>query len=224
MNEKSPFPDPNLADDHGLVAIGGDYRPEVLVAAYARGIFPWPSRELNYAWFSPNPRMILRPDEFDGGRTLRKVIRRGTYRITFDRAFSKVIHACAEVPRRGEEGETWIVDELLDGFLELHERGVAHSVEAWDDEGLAGGLYGVSLGSMFCGESMFFLRPNASRAALAGLAERLSAWKFRFIDCQVYTDHLARHGAREIPRHRFLAELDRALRVPTRLGPWSDRL
>ncbi|MEM9553406.1 MAG: leucyl/phenylalanyl-tRNA--protein transferase [Acidobacteriota bacterium] len=216
-----PFPDPRLADEHGLVALGGDFRPQLLVAAYARGIFPWPSREIHHAWFSPDPRMVLEPARFRPGRTLRKVIRRGGFSITFDLAFDAVIDACSTVPRSGMPG-TWIVDELIQGFRELHRLGVAHSVETWRDGELVGGLYGISLGAMFTGESMFFREPNASKVALAALVDRVSGWRFRFIDCQVYTEHMARLGAREWRRDIFLDELDKALEVETRIGPWTD--
>lgn len=219
--ETGLFPDPrDAADEYGLVAIGGDFRPSVLLAAYRSGIFPWPSEELPYAWFCPDPRLILRPRSMRINRSLRKSLRRGAYRVTFDRAFERVIEACATAPRPEEAG-TWIMPELRQGFEDLHRYGYAHSVEVWSRDSLVGGLYGLSLGGMFCGESMFHTEPNASKAALVALTERLAEWDFRFIDCQVHTEHLASLGAHEMSREAFLEELDRALEVPTRRGSWD---
>lgn len=213
------FPDPRYANDDGLVAIGGDYRPERLLMAYACGIFPWPCDELPLAWFSPNPRLVLRPDELLVPRSLRKKIRRGRFRVTYDTVFERVIEQCASMPRPGGGG-TWLTEELIRGLTGLHRLGFAHSVETWRDGNLVGGLYGIALGSCFCGESMFHLEPDTSKVAFVQLAERLRQWSFRMIDCQVYTDHLARFGAREWPRDVFLSELDLAVREPTRRGPW----
>lgn len=215
------FPDAHHAADHGLVAIGGDYHPRTLLAAYAGGIFPWPSHELPFAWFSPNPRMILRPGDLEVSHSLRKTLRRGRFRVTWDTCFDGVIRACAAVPRPGQAG-TWIHDELIRGFVALHRLGYAHSVETWHDDTLVGGLYGISLGTMFCGESMFFNERDASKVAFVHLVERLREWRFRFVDCQVYTEHLARFGAEEWHRNDFLDELAQALREPTRRGPWTD--
>jgi leucyl/phenylalanyl-tRNA--protein transferase len=214
------LPHPLTADEQGLVAIGGDFNPALLLAAYANGIFPWPSEDLPKGWFSPDPRMVLPPREFHLSQSLRKLLRSGRYQCTFDRAFAEVLAACAGEQGRAEEG-TWIDDELREGFQELHRLGLAHSVEAWEDGSLVGGLYGLSLGGMFCGESMFHRRPNASKAAFAALAERLAGWDFLFIDCQVYSGHLAALGAREWSRRRFLRELGQALAHPTRIGSWN---
>lgn len=221
MIDAIELPDPGTADEHGLVALGGDFSVPVLLAAYARGIFPWPSEELPRAWFSPDPRMLLRPRDFHLGRRLARKRRAGPFHVTCDRAFPEVIAACAATRDRASLG-TWIVDELRQGFLELHALGLAHSVETWHGERLVGGLYGLSLGAMFCGESMFHLEADASKIALAALAERLEAWDFHFIDCQVYSEHLASLGAREVPRAIFLAALGAALAKPTRLGPWPN--
>lgn len=228
MPETVIFPDPRTADPYGLVAIGGDYRPRTLLAAYRAGIFPWPAEDLPYAWYSPDPRFVLPPAEIHVGRSLRKAIRRRGYRITFDRAFGRVIQACANIPRRPEDdgvedaaSGTWIVPELLRGFEALHRRGYAHSVEAWRGDRLVGGLYGLAIGDVFCGESMFAREPDASKTAFVALAERLEAWDFRLIDCQIRTEHLARFGARDWPRERFLEQLARALQQPTRFGPWT---
>lgn len=214
------LPDPRLADEHGLVALGGNFSPPILLAAYAKGIFPWPSEELPRAWFSPDPRMLLRPREFHASRSLERKRRSGRFRITFDQAFAAVIEGCATVGDRQGKG-TWIVDELRDGFLDLHTLGLAHSVEVWEGEALAGGLYGLSLGAMFCAESMFHRATDASKLALGALADRLAAWDFLFIDCQVFSEHLATLGAREVGRGHFLRELGEALGRPTRLGSWA---
>jgi len=214
------FPDPRQAADHGLVAVGGDFRPEFLLTAYANGIFPWPCRDLEYAWFSPNPRLVLVPDQLRISRSLRKTVRKGRFRIRFDTAFDEVIRRCAAAPRPEGAG-SWITAEMITGYQALHGLGFAHSVESWRAGRLVGGLYGVSLGTMFCGESMFYLEPNASKVALVALVERLRRWRFRMIDCQVYTDHLARLGATEWPRDVFLDELEVALREPTRRGSWT---
>ncbi len=213
------FPDPRLAAHHGLVAIGGDFRAERLIAAYARGIFPWPSPELPYAWFSPDPRFVLRPTDLHISRSLRRVLRQGGFAVRYDTAFEQVVRHCAEQERPGEVG-TWITQELIEGFGELHRLGVAHSIETWRDDQLVGGLYGVSLGSMFCGESMFYLQPNASKVALVALMRRLEAWRFLLLDCQVYSEHLAQLGAQLWPRDRFLDSVASSLERPTRHGPW----
>lgn len=215
------FPNPREADDYGLVAIGGDYRPEMLLAAYANGIFPWPSDELPFSWFSPDPRLILRPMDFHTSRSLRKTLKSRRFTTTFDQDFEAVIDGCAAAPRAGDVG-TWIVDELRRGFLELHQLGFAHSVEVWDGDRLAGGLYGLSLGAMFCGESMFHRESNASKVALWALCRQTAEWGFELIDCQVHTDHLESLGAMECSRHEFLDALDFALQAPTRQGSWSD--
>lgn len=217
----SPFPDPREADEHGLVAVGGDFRPRLLIAAYARGIFPWPTPELPYLWFSPDPRAILLPAELHVSRRLRQTIRSGRFRVTFDHAFEAVMRGCKAAPRPGQDG-TWILEEMIGGYAALHRRGLAHSVEAWLDDRLVGGVYGVAMGTMFCGESMFYREPDASKVAFVHLVERLRDWGYRFVDCQVETPHVKRFGARPWPRERFLAELATALREPGRPGSWRD--
>lgn len=203
------------------MAIGGDFAPERLILAYAQGIFPWPTEGFPLLWFSPDPRFVLPLDGTRVPRSVRKAIRRDLYRITADTAFGEVIRACADQPRPGQSG-TWITDGLIEGFEELHARGLAHSIEAWDESGkLAGGLYGVSLGAAFFGESMFTHAPDASKIAFVTLMGQLRAWGFSLIDCQVHTDHLERFGARHWPRSRFLAALHEALERPTRRGRWT---
>lgn len=214
------FPNPRRAADHGLLAVGGDFRPLILLEAYAQGIFPWPSEEMPYAWFSPNPRLLLRPEELRISRSLRKALKRKPYQVTFDTAFEAVIHACANVYRQ-DQGGTWISQDLIDGFLELHHMGFAHSVETWQEGVLVGGLYGLSLGSMFCGESMFHRADNASKIAFVHLVQRLAAWDFHFVDCQVHTPHLAAFGAEEWPRDLFLDALEKAIIEPTHQGLWT---
>lgn len=213
------FPHPDRADPDGLLAIGGDLRPERLLLAYSNGIFPWYGDDLPILWHSPDPRVVLQPQRLHVSRSLRKTLRRNVYRVTVDGAFARVIDQCARVRREGERG-TWITAEMRDAYVRLHELGFAHSVEAWDDGGLAGGLYGVSLGSAFFGESMFALRPDASKVAFVRLTEQLRRWEFELIDCQVHTAHLERFGARPWPRRRFLAALERCLEHPTRRGAW----
>ncbi len=220
MIEKIGFPDPRQAADHGLVAVGGDYRPEMLVTAYAHGIFPWPTDGLDHAWFSPNPRMVLLPGELHVSRSLRKTMRKGRFHITYDTAFGEVICRCAGARRAGQRG-TWITDELTAGFTELHELGLAHSIESWRGDRLVGGLYGLALGSIFCGESMFHAETDASKVAFVTLVDQLQAWGFRMVDCQTYTRHLEQFGAREWPRGHFLDELELAVRDPTRRGKWT---
>ncbi len=217
------FPDPRDAPDHGLLAVGGYYSPTVLLAAYSRGIFPWPNEGLPHAWYSPDPRFLLFPHQLHISRSLRKTLRRGTFEITFDTAFGDVVAGCAQAKRHHQDG-TWISDELQHGFLQLHELGYAHAAEAWQDGVLVGGVYGMALGAVFCGESMFARRADASKVAFVHLIEHLRRQAFHFIDCQVYTEHLDRFGAREVPRDTFLNHLDRAVRVEASVGPWPSRL
>lgn len=214
------FPDPRDAPEHGLLAVGGHFAPEVLLSAYSRGIFPWPSELLPHAWYSPDPRFLLFPDEFHVSKSLRKTLRRGHFRVTFDTAFRQVIRACAHVERPDQDG-TWISRELTRGFVRLHDLGYAHSVECWLGDRLVGGAYGLSMGAVFCGESMFARQPDASKVAFAHLVDRVTAKGFHFIDCQVHTDHLDRFGAREVPRDEFLDRLEAALAVKTEVGPWD---
>jgi leucyl/phenylalanyl-tRNA---protein transferase len=220
-----PFPDPRAADRRGLLAYGGDLEPERLLAAYAQGVFPWYDDD-PILWYSPDPRMLLLPGELRVSRSLAKRIRARPYVLTLDRAFGEVIRACAEAPRPGQDG-TWIGPDMLDAYQRLHALGFAHSVEAWAppspgaEPRLVGGLYGVSLGRAFFGESMFADAPDASKIAFVALVRQLEVWGFEMIDCQVRTEHLARFGAREWPRSEFLAALDRALAAETRRGIWS---
>jgi leucyl/phenylalanyl-tRNA--protein transferase len=220
LDDRLLFPPPEEAASDGLLAVGGDLRPERLVLAYSMGIFPWYSSRQPILWHSPDPRMVLLADELYVSRSLRKTIRKGLYRLTLDTVFARVIDACARVPRPGQPG-TWITRDMREAYVELHRRGLAHSAEAWEGDGLVGGVYGVSLGAAFFGESMFAAAPDASKVAFVALVRQLQRWGIRLIDCQVYTEHLERFGAREWPRADFLAALREALKTPTRRGPWS---
>jgi leucyl/phenylalanyl-tRNA--protein transferase len=221
LNERLLFPHPELADDSGLLAVGGDLRPERLLLAYANGIFPWYEDGYPILWHSPDPRMVLTVGSHHVPRSLKKTMRRSLLEIRWDTAFDDVVVACAETRRPRQRG-TWITDEMKLAYRELHRLGYAHSIEAWKDGALVGGLYGVSLGGAFFGESMFARVDDASKTAFAALLERLERWNIRLVDCQVYTDHLARFGAEEWPRRRFLDALATALAAPTRRGNWGD--
>jgi leucyl/phenylalanyl-tRNA--protein transferase len=219
LDERLEFPPPNLAED-GLLAVGGDLRPERLVLAYSRGIFPWYEDGLPILWHSPDPRMVLEVDQLRVPTSLRKTVRKRPYRLALDTAFRDVIEGCAAVPRPGQDG-TWITGEMREAYVRLFELGLAHSAEAWRDGELVGGLYGVSLGGVFFGESMFARAPDASKVAFVSLVAELQRRGITLIDCQVYTDHLARFGAVEWPRERYLRALARALRRPTHRGRWT---
>jgi leucyl/phenylalanyl-tRNA--protein transferase len=213
-----PFPDPREADGRGLLAYGGDLEPGRLLAAYAQGVFPW-YEEPPILWFSPDPRMVLRPEDLHVPRSLAKRARKTPFALTMDLAFEEVIRACAEAPRPGQRG-TWITPEMIQAYVVLHELGFAHSVEAWRGGRLVGGLYGVALGRIFCGESMFAREPDASKIAFVACVRQLARWGFELVDCQVKTAHLARFGAVEWPRRRFLGALAHALEGETRRGRW----
>jgi leucyl/phenylalanyl-tRNA--protein transferase len=220
LNDELRFPPPEGASPEGVVAIGGDAAPERLVLAYSLGIFPWPHRELPLLWFSPDPRFVLGFDNVHIGRSLRKRIKAKPFEVRADTSFQEVMRGCAESPRPGQDG-TWITPELRAGFESLHARGLAHSIEVFDEQRLVGGLYGVAIGRAFCGESMFAREPDASKIAMVTLLGNLRHWGFHFVDCQVYTEHLSRFGATEWPRSKFLLALRRALSLPTHPGPWQ---
>jgi leucyl/phenylalanyl-tRNA--protein transferase len=220
LSDDLVFPSPKLAAKEGLLAVGGDLRQERLLLAYRMGIFPWYSRCEPILWWSPDPRLVLYPGEIRVSKSLQKTIKKGLFRITMDQAFEAVINACAQSRTRADEG-TWIVEEMIDAYCKLHESGFAHSVEAWRDDRLAGGLYGVSLGKCFFGESMFTHISNASKVAFVALVKHLQALNFDLIDCQVTTPHLLTFGAREIPRTRYLKELEKSLKPSTIKGQWS---
>ena len=208
------FPDTNLAesDPNGLLAIGGDLSQARVLRAYRNGIFPWFSLGQPILWWSPAPRMVLAPDDLHVSRSLRKSMRNTGFTVSIDVAFEAVIRACA-APRESQDG-TWLVPEMINAYIALHQAGHAHSFEVWHSHKLVGGLYGLTIGQMFFGESMFSLRPNASKIALAMLVEKANKLPFQLIDCQIYTDHLASLGAREISRRQFHIRLERATSAP----------
>ena len=219
LTDKIVFPPPHLASGEGLLAIGGDLSRERLLLAYRMGIFPWFSDDEPILWWSPDPRLVLYPREIRISKTLKKIIRKGVFTVTVDSAFVRVINQCAQIRLENNQG-TWIVEDMIDVYCKLHESGFAHSVEAWRQGELAGGLYGVSLGRCFFGESMFTRVSNASNVALVTLVEYLNKLSFDMVDCQLTTEHLLRLGAREIPRARFLKQLEESLKAPTKKGKW----
>jgi leucyl/phenylalanyl-tRNA--protein transferase len=204
------FPPPELAREDGLLAVGGDLSPERLLLAYHQGIFPWYSPGEPLLWWAPDPRLVLFPAEFRISRRLARTVRQQKFTVTFDRDFPAVIEACAG-PRRAMEQGTWIDRRMRNAYIRLHELGYAHSVECWRQERLAGGLYGVSLGGVFFGESMFSRDRDSSKVALVHLVERLRLWEFDLIDCQLPTAHLKSLGAREISGADFYGLLQRSL-------------
>lgn len=215
-----PFPplEAALAQPNGLLAAGGDLTPQRLIEAYRRGIFPWFNDGEPILWWSPDPRMVLLPGELRISRSLHKALNKGNYEIRVDSAFSQVMQACA-APRKGQSG-TWIHPEMISAYAALHEIGLAHSVETWVDGELVGGLYGVSQGKMFFGESMFSHIPDASKIAFVHLVRQLQRWNFGMIDCQMKTAHLASFGAREIPRTEFSQRLRELINYPERIEKW----
>jgi leucyl/phenylalanyl-tRNA--protein transferase len=211
-----------LLEPNGLLAAGGDLSPERLVEAYRSGIFPWFEAGQPILWWSPDPRMVLVPDQLVISTTLKKLMRRQSYTLTFDQGFEAVIKKCAEV-RRDEAG-TWITESMQAGYCELFERNIAHSVEVWRDSVLVGGLYGIAIGRVFFGESMFNREDNTSKLALVNLVKHLQHWGYQLIDCQVSSNHLFSLGAREIPRSQFLKELQDNLDKPGNMGRWQLEL
>jgi len=214
------FPDPLKADKEGLLAAGGDLSAEALITAYSAGIFPWYEEDSPILWWSPDPRMVLFPERFKLSATLRQTIKRKKYTVRFDHDFEAVIRHCADVKRRNQKG-TWITPEMQQAYINLHHQGYAHSVESYSGDVLAGGLYGVSLGKAFFGESMFHHQADASKVALYFLVEQMKKWNFHFIDAQQSTVHLKSLGAEEMPRKEFLERLARSLEYSTRGGRWE---
>ncbi|MCX7842450.1 MAG: leucyl/phenylalanyl-tRNA--protein transferase [Clostridia bacterium] len=211
------FPRPEFANKDGLLAIGGDLSVNRLLLAYRSGIFPWYSSNYPILWWSPDPRCVLFPSDIKVSKSMKKVLRRGTFSITFDTCFETVIGKCMEL----RQDNTWLNDDMVCAYCKLHEMGFAHSVETWHEGKLAGGLYGVSEGKCFFGESMFSTVDNASKAALIFLAEKLRELGFLFIDCQVYSRHLESMGAVNIPRNDFLRLLSDGLQFETMRASWS---
>lgn len=220
LNHDLIFPDPSLAEPEGLLAVGGDLRLERILIAYSMGIFPWYSVGQPILWWSPDPRLILDPRHMRISKSLRRVLRSKKYTIYLDRDFPSVIRHCAEVERPDQDG-TWITPEMIDAYIGLRDAGFAHSVETYYENELVGGLYGISMGKAFFGESMFSLKPDASKVAFAALSRILTNLEFDFIDCQVTTSHLISLGAKEIDRDSFLVKLRIALTHPHELGSWA---
>ncbi|WP_026897625.1 leucyl/phenylalanyl-tRNA--protein transferase [Daejeonella oryzae] len=200
------FPKPELADEDGLLAVGGDLSPERLLLAYSHGIFPWFSEETPILWYAPHERFVLFPDKIRISSSMKQVIRRKRFRITYDQNFPDVIRACASANRKDEPG-TWITPDMIEAYIQLHEMGFAHSIEIWEGNKLAGGLYGVALNGVFCGESMFSQVSNASKMAMIALCENK---KYRMIDCQMHTSHLESMGAEFISQKDYLTILQQA--------------
>ena len=222
LDKGDAFPPLELAlrEPNGLLCAGGDLSPERLADAYRHGIFPWYSAGEPILWWSPDPRMVLVPREFRCSRSLRRSLRRGAYEVRFDHHFSAVIQACAQAPRHGQHG-TWITKEMQTAYRQLFELGFAHSVETWLDGQLVGGLYGLAIGRMFYGESMFSLVSDASKIAMAHLTSFLEQQGFGLIDCQMNTPHLASLGAREIGRKEFIGRLQTLTAIDVARGHWQ---
>lgn len=220
LDKEFKFPPAGLAGHDGLLAIGGDLSAERLLEAYRNGIFPWYSGGSPIMWWSPDPRLILMPQALKVRKSLRNVINRGKFEVRVDQNFEKVIKNCAKVPRQ-EQHDTWITEEIAQAYTRLFHLGFAHSVETYYKNKLVGGLYGISLGKAFFGESMFYEERDASKVALYYLVELMKKWEFHFIDAQQETDHLKSLGACAIEREKFLNLLKNALKYPTRIGKWS---
>ena len=212
LDERPLFPDPRLAEASGLIAVGGDLSVPRLLAAYRAGIFPWTANPIT--WWSPNPRGILEINDLHVSRSLQRVLRRGSFQVTFDHDFPAVIAGCAQAPR--EEGSTWISPGFRKAYLALHQAGVAHSVEVWNGTNLVGGVSGVSIGGFFAGESMFHRESDASKVGLVRLVEHLRTRGFVLFDTQMVTPVTASLGARELPREAYLARLQEAVELPVR--------
>ncbi len=203
LNDRLEFPDVEEANSDGLLAVGGDLSPERLLIAYKNGIFPWFNNDDLILWWSPDPRMVLFPNKVKISKSMNKLLQRNVFRLTINEAFEEVLNHCAAQERKGQEG-TWITKAMKEAYLELHKKGFAKSYEVWEEDNLVGGLYGVDLGHVFCGESMFSKVSNASKYAFIRLAQELLHKKYVLIDCQVHTNHLKSLGAEEIPRKEFI--------------------
>jgi len=202
LDHEIKFPPVDLADEYGVIAIGGDLSVDRLILAYKSGIFPWYNQGEPIVWYSPPKRMVLFPKELKISKSMHQVIRNKDFKVTFNLNFTEVITKCMQIKRKGQEG-TWITNEMLIAYLELHKMGIAKSVEVFYNNTLVGGLYGIDLGNIFCGESMFSQKNDASKVAFIYLVKKLEQESYSLIDCQVYNDHLASLGAREIPRKEF---------------------
>jgi len=220
LNDELIFPPVALSEANGLLAIGGDLRPERLVLAYGQGIFPWFGEDQPLLWWSPDPRLVVFPEKLHVTRSMRQIMQHAVFSITYDRCFREVITAC-RASRRVEK-ETWITEAMVDAYCRLHDQGIAHSVEAWQNGELAGGLYGVALGRCFFGESMFTRVSNASKAAFITLTRALQCRDFQLIDCQVDSTHLQSLGAELLPRTMFLDIMTKSVNQPAQQGSWQE--
>lgn len=220
QEHENNFPHPRNASPDGLLAVGGDLSAERLLLAYSWGIFPWYNEDDPILWWNPDPRFVLYPDELKVSKSMRPYFNQQKYQVSYDQAFDQVIAACSQIPRHGQKG-TWISDDMRAAYQNLHRIGYAHSVEVWDNDELVGGLYGIALGKVFFGESMFAHKSNASKFGFISLVRRLIKEGYELIDCQQETPHLASLGARTIPRQQFLDLLAENRRLKTEAGSWS---
>ena len=220
LTDKFVFPPPHLATKEGLLAVGGDLDPARLLAAYKKGIFPWYSNGEPILWWSPDPRLVLYPEELKISHSLAKILRKNLFQVSMDRGFRQVIGRCASIRSETRQG-TWISGEMIEAYCRLHQLGYAHSVEIWHKGDLVGGLYGLCIGRCYFGESMFSTMSNTSKVALVFLCRYLREHQIDLIDCQVHTDHLVRMGARNIARKDFIKQLNRALKHPSLKGTWN---
>jgi len=216
------FPNPELAGKDGLIAYGGDLSSHRIIEAYGNGIFPWYSEEQPILWWSPDPRMVLFPSNFKKHKSLRQVVNSKKFKVTFDCNFSEVINSCATISRPGQDGETWITNDMIDAYTNLHTMGIAHSVEVHYKDNIVGGLYGLSLGGCFFGESMFHVMRDASKVALWFLVEKVTKWNFDLIDVQQETDHLRSMGAISVKRKEFLHLLTMSMKKTGKKGKWNE--
>jgi leucyl/phenylalanyl-tRNA--protein transferase len=224
LDDSLYFPPVHYADEHGILAFGGDLSVDRLLLAYQSGIFPWYSEEdPTIMWWAPDPRFVLYPGKLKVSKSMRQVLRKGQFEVTFDQRFREVMVACQQIKREGQYG-TWITEEMLNGYCQLHEQGFAHSVEVWQQGELVGGLYGISLGQCFFGESMFAKASNASKTGFITLVQKLKQLGIKLIDCQVHTNHLESLGAEEIPREQYMYLLSQHLQQPTYRGNWQALL
>lgn len=220
LSDELIFPPPELAEDNGLLAVGGDLSELRLLLAYSMGIFPWYSEGDPILWWTSDPRLVLLPEDLKISRSLRQTISKGIFKVTFDTVFEQVIKKCASVHQK-DKGDTWITNEMIDAYIALHHSGYAHSVESWFEGKLVGGLYGIALGSVFFGESMFTTKSEASKVGFVTLVQQLVKWNFTLIDCQMTTSHLKSFGAHEIPRKEFQTILRSATKAPTGKEKWK---
>ncbi|MDX2305476.1 MAG: leucyl/phenylalanyl-tRNA--protein transferase [Microscillaceae bacterium] len=221
LDNRLIFPPVEMANEHGILAIGGDLSVSRLLLAYQSGIFPWFSPGEPILWWAPDPRFVLYPEKLYVSKSMRQLFKKQPFEVTLDQSFQKVIANCRQIPRKAQDG-TWITEDMQEAYKDLHGLGYAHSVEVWQENELVGGLYGVSLGRCFFGESMFAKVSNASKYGFIFLVEKLREYQFQLIDCQVYTDHLGSLGAELIPRTQFMEELESSLQAETLIGNWGQ--